>query len=354
MDEKTTKRVKALISNSLNTSENKSNYICINKDRVLRGSSKPAGVVEDHPEDFQLDNKHTELLIKLSQQLSESGLKDFHVLLLTYLTDNYKQQLVQAVTLYFVHTRRIKMLIEAIDSTLGHDSGNSAEMHSISGLVESMQYRPDLFQEDDAEFILDWCSGYYSSETKRGGDRINYRSLYRDTDEYIDRLQEKANEIFTRHFARQIDTAYNPELNVDEAKVIEVIEVIGFPLDLSESLRHIDNLVQEANEPMKYRDAMAAIRVYTERLYEQIAREIDPHTKIDGKDSEKCANYFLENKLVSTDMAELIKAHRHFLSNDGTHRIKSRREDARIGKNMTIELSLYLLTRLREHQSIRA
>ncbi len=348
MDKKIIKRVKALISNSLTTDEKKRNYECVNEERIRRGNPKASGVVDDEPQDFQLDNKHAELLIKFSQQLNESGLRDFHKLLQGYLTDDYKKQLVEVVTLYFVHTDRIKMLVDALDSTLGQDDGNGAEMHCILGIAQAMTYRPDLFQEDDSELILDWCSAYYSAETPRGKKRREYPSLYRQTDGYIEFLREKANEIFTRHFAKQIDTAYNPELNVDEEKVIEVIGAIGFPLDLSEALRHIDNLVQQANEPMKYRDAMAAMRAFTERLYEQIAKEIDPKTKIDGKDSENAAKFFKKNKLVSYDMADLVVAHRHFLSNDGTHRIKSRREDARIGKNMTIEISLYLLTRLRE------
>lgn len=352
MNEKMLKKVKALLTNSLNTDERAPSYECVNQDRGFRGNVQPSGVVEDNPEDFQLSNNHTLMLIKLSRQLSETELGALHETLYNYLTSNFKKQLAEATTLYFVHTGRIKELLDQLSKTLGTDGGNSAEFHCMAALARAMAYRPDLFSEANAEMILDWCDAYYNPDSKLGRGRREHPILYRQTDSYFEVVKNKANEIFTRHFARQIDNSFNPELNIDEEKVVEVIGLLGFPLDLSEQLRHIDELLSSANEPKKYRDAMSAIRVFTERLYEQIAKEIEPTTSINGKDSDKASKFFKENKLISHDMAELISAHRHFLSNDGAHRIKSRREDARIGKNMTIELSLYLLTRLREIKNV--
>jgi hypothetical protein len=91
---------------------------------------------------------------------------------------------------------------------------------------------------------------------------------------------------------------------------------------------------------------MAAIRGLTERLFERVAKAIDPQSKIDGKDSEKAAKFFKEKGLLSEDAAKLLTSLRHFLSNDGAHRLKSKPEDARLSKNITVELALYLLKRL--------
>ena len=48
---------------------------------------------------------------------------------------------------------------------------------------------------------------------------------------------------------------------------------------------------------------------------------------------------------MSEHFALMIAQQRHFLSDLGSHRIKSREEDARLSKNMVIEMSLYILRR---------
>jgi hypothetical protein len=347
MDDKLKKKIKLLLTNAaIKASKNEVSNYTLTEDaaRYPLDDSSIHGPIDDNPEDWQLNNQHSELLIKLSQQLSGKELKEFEPLLLSYIEKNGSVGIVDTVTLYFVHTNNVGTLLDHIRKTLVGYNNNGACIESILCIVQAMKHHPDVFGSDVTERLLDYADDYMQSRSNLGQHADEYSSLYRD----VTSLYITANEILTRDFARQIDTAFNPELNVDEARVTEQIESIGFPLDLSESLRHISELVEQANTPMKYRDCMSAIRAFTERFYEQVAKSIDPATKIDGKDAEKAAKFFKEKGLLSTDMAGLLTSHRHFLSNDGTHRIKSRREDARIAKNMTIEISLYVITRLRE------
>jgi len=218
-------------------------------------------------------------------------------------------------------------------------------------LAEAIKHRPDIFSTEIVERVLDYADDYISGKSEIGKHaRGEYGSLYDEVTAIIKEVYYVANEVLVKDFAKQIDTAFNPELNVDEKRVIEEISYLGFPLDLTEQLRYITELLDNANDPKQYRTVMSAIRVFTERFYEQTAKAIDPASKVDGKEADKVAKLFKEKRLLSSDMADLLKAHRHFLSNDGTHRIKSRKEDARIAKNITIELSLYIATRLREVQ----
>ncbi|QQS19991.1 hypothetical protein IPL85_00825 [Candidatus Saccharibacteria bacterium] len=353
MDDKLKKKIKLLLTNAaIKASDNKVSNYTLTEDagRYPLDDSTIKGLIDDNPEDWQLNNQHSGLLIKLSQQLSARELKEFEQLLLSYIENNGSDGIVDAVTLYFVHTGNTGILLDHICKTLVGYNNNGACVKSILCIIQALRHRPDIFGSDITERLLDYADDYMQSRSKLGQDADEYSSLYTDVTKALRRLYITTNEMLTRDFARQIDTAFNPELNADEARVVEQIESIGFPLDLSESLRHISDLVEQANTPMKYRDCMSAIRAFTERFYEQVAKSIDPATKIDGKDAEKAAKFFKEKRLLSTDMADLLMSHRHFLSNDGTHRIKSRREDARIAKNMTIEISLYVITRLRELQ----
>lgn len=348
MDEKLKKRIDILLTNTFHrTPGGVVNYTDVNDLPYVVNADE---LVDDNPEGWKLNNSHTQTLIKLSQQLSSAELQDFHDHLLSYITGNRREEIVNTITLYFVHTNQLPMLLDHIKKHLTSYSGVAALTRSMHCIADAMRHRPDIFPEKDIEALYDWCEEYFDSKSELGREYHQWKTLYKDVTDEMRLINSKANEILARNFERQVDAAFNPELNTDEQKVIEEIEALGLPLDLGESMRHINELVAQANAPMKYRDAMSAMRAYTERLYEQVARSLDSDTKIDGKDSEAAAKFFRSKKLLSQDMADMLIAHRHFLSNDGAHRIKSRREDARIAKNMTIEISLYIITRLREVQ----
>lgn len=346
MDESLAKKIKILMSNVL-VDNNEGSYTLTNQDRVVWDGEVVINVVEEHPEDWELGNKQAKLLVKLYQQLTASEQKAMLKLLYEYFEDNYKYELVQTAVLVFVHTDNIKSLFYRVVRNFNKYT-QSGYMYVIAALNDAVEHQPNLFPEDIIEGLYDWVNDYFDGKNKLGTDRREWPNLYANISLVATKLRDKCNVIISRNFAVQIESAFNPELNVDEKKVIEAIELIGFPLDLVESLKHIDELVQNANTPMKYRDTMSAIRVFTERLYEKIAKELHKGTKVDGKDSSKAAKLFREKKLISEDVASLMVSMRHFLSNDGVHRLKSRKEDSRIAKNITIELSLYLLTRLRE------
>lgn len=352
MGSKLKKNVELLLANSNIKFVDNGNYSYSNQ-AMLSAFGEPSfsGIVTLTPKDYQLDNDHAISLIKLSQQISESELKALDKLLLSKIFKNNPYGMVDAVTLYFIHTGKGKLLVKHIIKVLTTYNQNNAYLRCLEIITESLKHRPDVTDKQTVEFILDYTSNYLNGKNSIGKDaRGEYSTLYKEITKRVHALYVVVNEILVKAFVKQIDTAYNPELNVDEEKVVEQIEAIGFPLDLSEQLRHISDLIDRANDSMQYRDVMSAIRVFTERLYEQVAKVIEPTTKVDGKDAEEVAKLFKNKNLLSTDMAELLKAHRHFLSNDGIHRIKSRKEDSRIAKNITIELSLYIITRLRELQ----
>lgn len=348
MDKKLSKKVERLLVNTyVNASDVSDDYLCINPERAYVDTSVN-GIIDSNPEDWEFSNKHSKLLIKLSQQLSGSETNDLEAQLFDNIKEDYREEIVYAITYYFVHTGKVKQLVDHLESIFVSYSKNNAFISSVNALTNSIRHRPDLFSEEEYEYIDKWVEDTLYGDSKIAADIGLHRSLYVKPVSALKMLRNILNEALTQVFAKQIDSAYNPELNVDEEKVHEAIDELGLNLDLSEALKHIAKEINTANTEHNYRDIMSSLRAYTERFYEQIAKKIDPNTKINGKDSEDAAKYFKEKKLISNDVADMLIAHRHFLSNDGAHRIKSRKEDLRIAKNFTIELSLYLLTRLRE------
>lgn len=310
-------------------------------------SAMHVSTVTDNPSEWVLNNKQAELLVKLYQQLTKKEQTAMLEIMEGYIQSKYGKDYIATAVLTFVHSDNTETLVDMLISDFNSYNQNEY-LFAVAALISAITHKPNLFTESLANKIYDWIDEYYTGKNKLGDDMQVNQILHTHITKRMGTLHDKCNIILTRSFAVQIESAFNPQLNQDEQKVIESIEQIGFPLDLVESLHHIDESVDGANKPMKYRDCMSSIRVFTERLYERIAKELDPDTKVDGKDSDKAAKLFKEHNLISTDMSALIVALRHYLSNDGTHRLKSRKEDARIAKNMTIELSLYLLTRLRE------
>ncbi len=344
MDEKLEKKVRRLLLNA--TLEHSYDYATPSTAGNIWYSSDEPRTNPDERGDWELHHKQAKLVVKLYQQLNA---KEQEGLLKTLegQLQNPPQESTNAAALSLIHTGHAGRLFECIRKSL-LSYQEVGYRHAIASITKALVYRPTIFSEDEVEDIYNWCETYLSGENVVGKNRRDYPSLHTELNKVVGDLAMICNVTLTGRFAKQIESAFNPELNKDQERVIEAIEGFGFPLDLAESLRHIQNTLQQANEPMLYRGVMSAIRVFTERLFETVAKNLDPNTKVDGKKAEIAAQFFKDRGLVSGDMKELIVSLRHYLSNDGTHRLKSRIEDARIAKNMTIEVSLYLLTRLKE------
>jgi hypothetical protein len=346
MDKSLRKKLEVLITNTYN-GEDRPNYLCVNEARLVRGTGRVLGTVEDEPEDWDLNNRQAKTLLKLSHQLGTREMASVDRFLKSYCQGRYRAEIIFAIVLYFVHAGKVLDLLSHLKKTFTNYD-QPASLRVVDAIAEAMLYRPDLFTDAEASHINDWCQGYLYRKNRLGLRFKEVPSLFGEITASIEVLGSRSNEILTRNFEKQVDLAFNPDLNTDEQRVRDVIEEFGFPLDLAEALDHIENQIRDANTAFKYKNCMDSIRAFTERLFERIAKEIDPQTKVDGKDSEAAARFFKENKLLSGNAAGLLVALRHFLSNDGVHRLKSKQEDARIAKNLVIELSLYLLTRLRE------
>lgn len=348
MDKNIRKRIQILLSNAVvSPIEENYGFRSFTLDDIGRISEIKKAKVIAKPEEWFMQNDHATTLIKLYRQLPRKAQLEMIQLLSDYLTDNSHHLIKKVATLVLVNTDNAAYLVNTIVASFNSYNQEGLKYTMLS-LANALKYQPDLFAEDDIESLHDWAEAYLNRLSAVGSSARNLSSLYADFDRIISIVREKTVTILSSNFTKQIDADFNPDINTDEIKIKDLFEEFGFPSDMAESLRHINDQLSNGDTPFKFKNTMDSIRAFTERLFEMVAKSIDPNSKIDGKDSEAAAKYFKEKGLITEDMANLIASLRHFLSNNGVHRLKSRREDARISKNLVVEISLYLITRLKE------
>ena len=347
MNDKTQKRIRMLMSNIALEDGRFVPYRFKHFSIESMAGPKDTAEVTNSPERWEMSVEQVAVLSKLYQQLDGHGQSKLLDQMLEYIEGRHSREVSMSAGLLYIHTNNAEKLFHLIEQNFMSYT-QSGYHNALAAIAVTLRCKPAMFSEDLLDAMHDWAEGYVTEKTPLGEEKGRYSSLYYEITGTIGRIWERTNIILSRSFTMQVEDAFNPELNIDEEKVISSLEGFGFSQDLVAQLRHINELIEKANNPHGYRDCMSAIRVFTEKLYGRVAKELDPATKLSGIESDKVAKLFRQHNLISADMYDMIVAVRHFLSNDGTHRIKSKKEDARIAKNVTIELALYLLTRLKE------
>jgi hypothetical protein len=289
-------------------------------------------------------DKRANTIARLHTQLTPEGQKQLIALLLTSIASTDSALIGKTAGFAAIHTGAHDDLM-VLMTTKWIDIQHSGFEGALESIIEVLDYEPNRFSEAQVDALHDWAQEILVTGTSGLAEELG-RGHDPELGRKFRTLRRLTNDLLGEQFATMVEAGFNPELNVDAEKVRTMAQRFGFPVDLTAQLDHIDELVAKADNPQKYRDCLSAIRVFVERLFEVVAKSLDESTKIDGKDSGETIAFFRERKLISGDFGQLLIAWRHYLSNDGAHRLKSRSEDARISKNINLELSLYLLKRL--------
>jgi hypothetical protein len=197
--------------------------------------------------------------------------------------------------------------------------------------------------------LREWCGNVLVGSNDLGEDLENY---FDEThvSKLIKAIHAQTNRILVLDVRQRIELGFNPEINEDEAKLKEGFTKFGFPKDLSQALDKIDQKLSASKDAFDFKGCMDLLRSFTERLYRSILDQYgEEGKKIHEQSADEVATFFKKKGLVGENFGDMIVSQRHFLSNLASHRLKSREEDARLSKNMIIEMSLYLLRRFQLH-----
>lgn len=279
--------------------------------------------IEDTSSLEAIHSKNAIILLKLYATLSNSEKIEFHKTLISYLS---KQSLYHDVAyLIFFVLHRTGNTIEAIQNAQKYLKGdpNYGFSNMLGVLSRIVQYEYGFISQNLLEEI---------------------KKILSNEDEHNFQLLQRINSAQLAHISTQLE-ANSGEINEDKQALKQEFTKYNFPPDLSDTLDKIDEKINTARDNFDYKGCMDLIRSFTERFYRIIALNLDKECKLDEKDSKAVARFLKEKSVISDDQGEILIALRHFLSNFGSHRLKSRPEDARLSRNMVIEFSLYILRR---------
>lgn len=282
-------------------------------------------LISDVPSLKTINSPNSDLLLKLYGALNSSEKEEFATTLISYLSKDTIYFDVAYLVFFVLH--RVGKTIEAIEQARISLKGDTKfGFSNMLGMLSKIVQNEHSFISDDV---------LQSIETAMSGET-----------EHTFNLVETINSARLVGLSKMLEDG-NSEINEDKELLKKTFKNYNFPVDLSETLDKIEEKINTARDKFEYKGCMDLIRSFTERFYKTIAIAIDRDSgdKMDEKNSEKVAKYFVEKGLVSDDQGRILVSLRHFLSNFGSHRLKSRSEDARLSKNMAIEFCLYITRR---------
>lgn len=282
-------------------------------------------LILDNPNLSNINSQNSDILFRLFSSLSIKDKETFFEILLSYISKDSDYFNVSYLIFFVLH--RLGKTLEALKQAQANLKGDADFGYSnMLGIFSKIIQNEHRFI---AEKVLE--------ETK---------AIIQNESEPSFQLVEIINSAELAKLSISLETS-NSEINEDKEILKTTFEKYNFPKDLSETLDKIDEKLTTAKDNFDYKGCMDLIRSFTERFYKTVSMEIDSESgsKMNEKDSEKVAKFFIEKKLISEEQGKILTSLRHFLSNLASHRLKARAEDARLSRNMAIEFCLYLAKR---------
>ena len=299
------------------------------------------GEIVDNPENYILEYQNLDLLIKLYGSISYSEeLKIYFInLLMNYWNHQTAGYLTTETLIKLGYLKRIIPYI--VPSNIPKLSP------IIITIDELLTYEYTIFSKEELKDI----NKRFSNLTHPGGFTkkdldSNAKLLF-----YINLSLLRIHKILYDALARTLTQGTNYEINADRKKIQEKIQLFGFDKILSDALDKIEEIYW-SNSTDKFDNSMAIdkLRTFWEKTVESICEKIKEKTKEEFPKTEKTimGNYrvYMKKHLDLDEENELINKLVDILNHKGSHNFISEREYFRLTKNITIEISLLIFTKL--------
>jgi len=173
----------------------------------------------------------------------------------------------------------------------------------------------------------------------------------------IDAIQRLINEIQHFRLRGELLEDVNWEINQDVNKIEEKISLFGLSKELSDGIREIEKEYRQAGSAFNFKTCVDHSRSFLENLDKEIVPKIESKCRIKfsgnitkAKDvidyfGKKDVDFLMEKE------QNLCRSVYDLASHLGVHSLVSKREYARISKNIIVELALLILDRLEQYLS---
>lgn len=149
---------------------------------------------------------------------------------------------------------------------------------------------------------------------------------------------------------QELIEAVNPEINTDRQTLVSRLEELGFRRDIVEALQELDRKLYGAGRALDFKGVMDLARTIFEEIVEDAAKKTAQLMKRSpppgGKPFQPWKQFLTDAGLITADEGELLQKLYNYLSNAGAHKLGSAPEQARVTKNMVIELGLLVVGRV--------
>lgn len=134
------------------------------------------------------------------------------------------------------------------------------------------------------------------------------------------------------------------------------LETIGFRKTITTAIEEAEKRITNAATSLDYKSVMDLVRTIYEEVFEDAGTAV---AKLRNKSIPSSRNHFarfreflVSENILNSDEGELSQKLYNYLSNAGSHALSGAPEQARVTKNIVIELCLLVLGRVQNTRSI--
>jgi hypothetical protein len=154
---------------------------------------------------------------------------------------------------------------------------------------------------------------------------------------------------FATH-VRQLRESDNPEINTDQERVKETVHRLGLDPDLALLLSYVEELFESGDSEFDFAVCLDRLRAFYERLVTGLVPIVErfsgkPFRENRANDGQ-CLRYLNEAGILTPSEKRLFERFYGFLSAEGSHAASADREQARIAKNILVELAWLSMQRV--------
>lgn len=279
---------------------------------------------------------------------------------------------------FLIKIQDINAALNMLDDKILLNTGKSKLLDALKEIIE---VEPVLFSNDDLNRIIAIMEAYLVFIRSYNNYRINKRVIlgghetpaydlakigeYKQSnysegmkcEEIAKLIIKEAYEEKQSRLSKLLLEGINFEINQDQRRLQGFINNFKFNPVLVETLEKIDQKLYGASDGFDYKGCIGLIRTFLNELCISIAKAVESHIKVaPGSpiiDMGTAISYLVDGKVgfLSEEDMSFVTSFNKFISRKGVHRLKSDLEDARISKNMAIELGLYLIEKLGKYLS---
>jgi len=306
-------------------------------------------LIVDNPKRFELLLPNLDLLLRLHSSIShnkEDSDAFFSYLKQFFSSKNYDYK--TTAYLAFEALAELKSLEEAFSSWISKKKKEKElfinEYRNILEVVSSkLRYESSRFSDNELGTIEEYINKMLII-------RKNHMTLLIEECQRLG-IPEQISEIRYLRLKSELEVGVNPEINADKEKVTEKINRFGFSDELSGALNKIDEYYwNTTSDKFDWAMANSLLRTFLTQLLKEISREISGKTGdkiIMGKSELNSFKSYIKKQLLLDDEEnKLINALIGITNSEGAHTLITEKEYSRLCKNMIIELSLLLMSKL--------